>query len=208
MAFLIRAAATDRNPDFSGGTSRLSGVRKKMPFFSILLISLILSLSFFYPRELHAELLQAGEYQVKAAFLLNFANFVQWPQGALSNDTFIIGILGQDPFGSATDSLKGKTVKGRRVVIKRYDDPEDAREAAILFICGSEQRSLPHMMKILKGHTVLTVGDHPGFDRTGVIINMLLVRKRVRFTINLAAAHQAGLEISSQLLKLAQEVIE
>jgi hypothetical protein len=62
---------------------------------------------------------------------------------ALRNDPFIIGILGQDPFDSALDSLKGKTVKGRRVVIKRYDDPEDAREATILFISGSEQRPFP-----------------------------------------------------------------
>jgi hypothetical protein len=208
MAFLIQADAIDCYPDFSGCSSRLSGVRNKMPFFGLFLFILILPLSFSYPREVQAEPIHAGEYQVKAAFLLNFTNFVQWPQGALSDDVFIVGILGQDPFGNYTDSLQGKTVKGRKVVVKRYEDPEDVREAAILFISGSEQRSLPHLLKILKGHPVLTIADHPGFCRSGVMINMHLLQKRVRFNINLTAAHQAGLEISSQLLKLAQEVIE
>lgn len=205
MDFPIQADTIDSHPDFSGCMSCL---REKMSFFSLFLFVLIFPLTFSSPNEVQAEPFQAGEYQVKAAFLLNFANFVQWPQGSLGDDTFIIGILGEDPFGNNTDSLKGKTVKGRRVVIKRYDDPEDAREAAILFISGPEQRSLPHIMKILKGHPVLTIGDHPKFCRSGVMINMHLLRKRVRFNINLTAAHQAGLEISSQLLKLAQEVIE
>lgn len=208
MAFQIRADATDCHPDFSGCTTRLSGLRKKLPFFGLFLFVLILPLSFFSPHEVQAEPYQAGEYQVKAAFLLNFANFIQWPQGALGDDTFTIGVLGQDPFGSASDSLKGKTVKGRKVVIKRYDDPEDAREADILFISASEKRSLPRILKTIKGKSILTVGDSKDFGRSGVMINLLLLRKRVGFEIHLAAAHQAGLEISSQLLKLAQEVFE
>ena len=179
-----------------------------MPIIGLFLFVLILPLTFSFPREVQAEPVKAGEYQVKAAFLLNFANFVQWPQGALGDDTLIVGILGQDPFGNYTDFLQGKTVKGRRVVVKRYDDPEEAREAAILFISDSEQRFLPDLLKILKGHPVLTIADHPGFCRSGVMINMHLLQKRVRFNINLTAAHRAGLEISSQLLKLAQEVIE
>jgi hypothetical protein len=179
-----------------------------MRFSGLFLFAILLYFSFSNPRELQAGTFQAGEYQVKAAFLLNFANYIQWPPTALHDDTFIIGILGQDPFDNACDSLKGKMIKGRRVVVKRFDDPEDAREASILFISKSEQRFLPHILKILKGRPVLTVGDQPGFDRSGVMITMLLVQKRVRFTINLSAAHQNGLEISSQLLKLAQEVIE
>ena len=179
-----------------------------MPFFGLFLFVLILPFSFFSPHEVQAEPIHGGEYQVKAAFLLNFANFVQWPLGALSDDTFIIGILGQDPFGNYTETLKGKTVKGRRVVIKRYDDPEDAREAAILFISASEKRSLPRILKTIKGNSILTVGDSKDFGRSGVMINLLLLRKRVGFEINLAAAQRDGLQISSNLLKLAQEVFE
>lgn len=208
MAFLIRAAACDRDSDSSECRSRLSGLRKRMHFSGLLLSALILSLSLYSPLEVQADPLRAGEYQVKAAFLLNFANFVQWPQGSLGDNTFTIGILGQDPFGSASDSLKGKTVKGRKVVIKRYDDPVDAREADILFISASEKRALPRILKTIKGKSILTVGDSKDFGRSGVMINLLLMRKRVGFEIHLAAAHQAGLEISSQLLKLAQEVFE
>jgi hypothetical protein len=208
MAFLIRADAIDCHPDFLGCMFRLSGLRKKMPFFCIFLFAFILPFSFSSPNEVQAEPFQAGEYQVKAAFLLNFTNFVQWPQGALGGDTFIIGILGQDPFGNAIDSLKGKTVKGRRVIIKRYDDPEDAREADILFISASEKRALPRILKTIRGNSILTVGDSKDFARSGVMINLLLLHKRVGFEINLAAAHRDGLQISSNLLKLAQEVFE
>ncbi|MRR58577.1 MAG: YfiR family protein [Deltaproteobacteria bacterium] len=208
MAVLIRAEAIDCHPHFSGCTSRLSGLRKKLPFFGLFLFVFILPLSFFSPHEVQAEPYQAGEYQVKAAFLLNFANFIQWPQGALGDNTFTIGILGQDPFGSALDSLKGRKVKGRRVVVKRYDDPDDAREADILFISASEKRALPRILKTIKGKSILTVADSKDFGRSGVMINLLLMRKRVGFEINLAAAHHAGLEISSHLLKLAQEVFE
>ncbi|MGA7826691.1 MAG: YfiR family protein [Geobacteraceae bacterium] len=208
MACPFRANAIDRYSAYLRYRKRLSALKGTLLFSGLFLLFLVLGLSFSFPRSLHAAPLQAGEFQVKAAFLLNFANYVQWPAASLDDDVFIIGILGQDPFGSAADSLKGKTAKGRRVVIKRYDDPVAAREAAILYISGSEKRTLSQILKMLKGRPVLTVGDHPGFAQAGVAINMLVVRKRVNFRINLHAAHQAGMEISSQLLKLAQEVVE
>ncbi len=208
MAFLIRKAAVGRDPAGSGRRSRFFAIRGSSAFSSVFLLSLILFFSFSMPRLVRAEHSLAGEYQVKAAFLLNFANFVQWPDGALADDTFTIGVLGQDPFDSAIDSLKGKTFKGRRVVVRRYDEPEDARQADILFISVSEKRVLPHILKTLRGRSILTVGDGKGFGRSGVMINMILLHKRVGFEINLTAAHRDGLKISSQLLKLAQEVIE
>jgi len=208
MAFLIRAAAIDRDSDSSGDLHCSSGIRKIMRLSGLFLLVLTLCLSFVNPRELHAEPLHAEEFQVKAAFLLNFARFVEWPAGALVKDTFTIGILGQDPFDSALDSLAGKTVRGRRVVVRRYEDPEDAREAAILFISASEKRALPRILKTLRGNSILTVGDTKDFGRSGVMINLLLLHKRVGFEINLAAAQRDGLQISSNLLKLALEVIE
>jgi hypothetical protein len=210
MVFLIRKDAIIRDSDSSGYLHCSSALRERMRISSLFLLSLILCLSFFLanPRELHADPLQAGEFQVKAAFLLNFADFVRWPEGALADDTFTIGILGQDPFDSALDSLAGKTARGRRVVVRRYDDPEDARAADILFICASEKRALPRILKTIRGNSILTVGDSKNFGRSGVMINLLLLHKRVGFEINLAAAHRDGLQISSNLLKLAQEVFE
>lgn len=208
MVFLIRTAAIDRDSDSSGDLHCSSGMRKKMSLSGLLLLVLTLCLSFANPRELCAEPLHAEEFQVKAAFLLNFARFVEWPAGALVEDTFTIGILGRDTFGSALDSLAGKTVRGRRVVVRRYEDPEDAREAAILFISASEKRVLPRILKTLRGNSILTVGDTKDFGRSGVMINLLLLHKRVGFEINLAAAQRDGLQISSNLLKLAQGVFE
>jgi hypothetical protein len=174
-------------------------------------LALLMALAFLLPPAscaAYASSQPVGEYHVKAAFILNFANFIEWPNTAPSSDAFIIGILGRDPFEGAIDSLKGKTVKGRKVVIKRYDDPEDARDADILFISASEKRALPRILKSLRNRPVLTVGDSQGFVRSGVMISMVPNGKRVGFEINNRAAQQAGIRISSQLLKLAREVIE
>jgi hypothetical protein len=207
MAFLIRAAAIDRGFDPPGYLSWPSAMRKKMRFSRLFLLILTFCFFFATPRDLLAEPLQAGEYQVKAAFLLNFARFVEWP-ASHAKETFTIGILGRDPFDSALDSLSGKTVRGKRVLVRRYEDPEDAREADILFISASEKRALPRILKTIRGNSILTVGDSKDFSRSGVMINLLLLQKRVGFEINLASAQRDGLQISSNLLKLAQEVIE
>ncbi|HOP41215.1 MAG TPA: YfiR family protein [Geobacteraceae bacterium] len=205
MAFPVHSVSKARVIPWSGYASRSNA---KVRGRELLLLAFYLLLSFTLSPPVFAEQLKAGEYQVKAAFLVNFANFVQWPDGALAKETFTIGILGQDYFGSAVDSLAGKTVKGRRVIVRRYDDPEDARQADILFISASERRTLPRILKTLQGRFILTVGDSEDFGHSGVMINMLLLRKRVGFDINLIAAHREGLRISSHLLKLAQEVIE
>jgi hypothetical protein len=210
MTFLVRKDAISRVSDSSGYLRSSSALQEIMRISGLILFVFFLSLSFSLgnSRTLHAAPLQAEEFQVKAAFLLNFAKFVEWPAGAQARDSFTIGILGQDPFESALDSLAGKTVRGKRVVVRRYDDPEEAREADILFISASEKRVLRQILKTLRGNSILTVGDSKDFGRSGVMINLLLLNKRVGFEINLAAAHRDGLQISSNLLKLAQEVIE
>jgi hypothetical protein len=184
------------------------GARRRLCAPLLLLAALVFLSPAAAPRTARADSPQAGEYQVKAAFLINFAGFVDWPENTGANGSFVIGILGKDPFEGSIDSLKGKTARGKKVVIRRYDDPEEVRDADILFISASEKRALPHIMKTLRSRPVLTVGDHPGFARSGVMINLVLLRKRVGFEVNAQAAQRAGLRISSQLLKLAKEVIE
>ncbi len=174
-------------------------------------LTLLVALAFLLPPApcaAYASSQPVGEYHVKAAFILNFTNFIEWPDTSPSSDAFIIGILGRDPFEGAIDSLNGKIAKGRQVVIKHYDDPEEARDADILFISASEKRALPRIMKALRNRPVLTVGDSQGFTRSGVMIGMVTQGKRVGFEINNRAAQQVGIRISSQLLKLAREVIE
>ena len=146
------------------------------------------------------------EYQVKAAFIYNFAKFVEWPEGAFQNvqAPFIIGILGKDPFGEAMDSLRDKTISGRRLVIKRFVRVEDLEPCHILFINTVEKQHLSRILKITYPWHVLTVGDKKGFIESGEVVNFILLENRIRFEINIDAARRAGLKISAQLLKLAK----
>ncbi len=156
----------------------------------------------------HAEPGPPREYLIKAAFLYNFAKFVEWPAEALPDIGISItfGIVGDNPFGGAFESMEGKTVKGRKVVIRQFKGVQDLKFVHILFVSSSEKKRLPKIMKTIKDWNVLTVGDTEGFTEVGGIINLIIVRNKVRFEINAVNAEQARLKISSKLLKLARGV--
>jgi hypothetical protein len=144
------------------------------------------------------------EYEVKAAFLYNFARFVEWPPEAQRAEPFVIAVLGRDPFGAVLDeTVSGKTVAGRPIQVKRASRVDDVRDAQIVFVCASENKDLPAILKALERPGVLTVGDVDGFAERGGAINFTVQSRRVRFEINPARAEQAHLKMSSQLLKLA-----
>ena len=154
-------------------------------------------------RGLRAEV--APEYQVKAAYLYYFATFVDWPARALERHpgSLVIGVLGADPFGSLLEeTLRGKTAHDRRFVVKRFTRVKDALDSHILFVCASEEERLPIILKALQGAQVLTIGETDGFAERGGQIGLRTEGGKVRFQVNVAAAEQAGLRISSQLLKL------
>ncbi len=176
----------------------------KLVFFCVLFISLQGIPSTF------AQSLPMQEYQVKAAFLFNFGNFIEWPKKAFQNkeSSFVICVLGDNPFGEALDSLEGKTIHGKRVVIRYFTNVDDALNSDILFISNSEQRNLPGILKSLKESPVLTVGDYEGFCQNGGMINLSRIENRIGFEVNDSAALRAGLKISSQLLKLARKIVE
>jgi len=145
-----------------------------------------------------------SEYDVKAAFLFNFAKFVEWPADALPADgTFVIGVAGADPFQRALRDLEGASVAGRRLVVRRWTRLEEAPACQILFISASEEERLPAILQRIGGRPILTVGDADGFAARGVMINFRTREQKIRFEINLASAEAAGLKLSSQLLKLA-----
>jgi uncharacterized protein DUF4154 len=151
----------------------------------------------------------AGEYQVKAAFLYNFAKYVQWPADApvAQTGTFVITILGHDPFGPSLDeTLKGKVIDGLKVVVRRAGSPEDLGASQIVFISDSERGQLPHILKRLEGTATLTVAEMDQFAERGGVIRFRMDGDRVRLDINPGAAARARLKISSELLKLARIV--
>lgn len=150
-----------------------------------------------------------GEYQVKAAFLFNFVKFVEWPAEAFadSNAPLVIGVLGDDPFGSALDqTISGKNINGRQLVIRRLKWGQDLRGCHVLFISSSERNRLSQIIQSLRGASVLTVGETGQFNQQGGIINFVLDASKVRFEINTGVAEQAHLKISSRLMSLAKNV--
>jgi uncharacterized protein DUF4154 len=154
------------------------------------------------------------EYELKAAFLLNFAKFIDWPPDSFASATspFLICVVGQDPFGTALNqSLLGKTMDGRVVQIIRYPnmgDLPDARHCQIVFVSASEKSHFRDVIGVLRGANTLMVGDADGFAAAGGTIEFMLEDNHIRFAINPDAAERADLKISSKLLALAKIVHE
>ncbi len=151
----------------------------------------------------------SSEYQVKAAFLYNFLKFVDWPaDGVSSPATICLGVLGRDPFDDALEALKGKIAKGRKVVVVRFRAMEEVKACDLLFISASEKGRLPQILKLAHNTHLLTVADQDGFCEAGGMINLVFLKNRVGFDVNVGAASRAKLRVSSQLLKLARNVLE
>jgi len=151
-----------------------------------------------------------SEYQVKAAFLFNFPNFVEWPREILADTTttLTIGVLGKDPFGDAFTPFLDKRVKGRKTVVHRSTRLQELPFCHVLFICESERKFLPQILEHVEGRGVLTIGESEGFAQNGVVINFVLQGNKVRFQINVDSAARAGLKLSAKLLELALIVQE
>jgi hypothetical protein len=147
------------------------------------------------------------EYQVKAVFLFNLAQFVQWPPRAFSDATapLVIGVLGEDPFGHYLDeTLRGERVNNRPLILQRYRRISDAKNCHVLFISRSEANNLDQIFAALRGRNVLTVGDAEDFIARGGMIRLVTENKKIRIRLNLNAVRAAGLTISSKLLRLAE----
>lgn len=174
----------------------------------LLLLLLVESLAL-APQLAIAQDYQAGEYELKAAFLCNFTKFVEWPSSTDSDSRapLQLCILGRDPFGSALQQvIADRPPNARPLLIRHLRGSEDLRSCHVLFISSSEWTSAPRIFKALEGAGVLTVGDTNHFAEKGGVIELFLVNKQVRLVINSAAASRGGLRISSKLLALAQIV--
>ncbi len=149
------------------------------------------------------------EYQIKAAFLFNFARFVEWPAAAFgsSDSPLSLCVLGEDPFGSALDeTVRGEKVRDRRLEVRRTSEVVDLDACQLVFVSASERSRLAEILSALGSRSVLTVGEVEEFAARGGVINFVLVDNRVRFEINPGAAKRSGLKISSELLRLGRIV--
>jgi len=152
---------------------------------------------------------RTSEYQLKAVFLFNFVQFVDWPPSATqdSQPSLLIGILGDDPFGTFLDEIvRGERLGARSIQVRRYRRIADIEECNILFISRSENERVPEILSAVKNRPVLTVSDGDGFASQGGIIQFFTDKNRIRIRINLDAAQAANLTISSKLLRVAEVV--
>jgi len=151
---------------------------------------------------------RALEYRVKAAFLFNFVRFVEWPERRSSARTpFVIGVYGDDPFGSILrQTTRGKAVADRAIEVRRAADLGEAGDCDVLFVSDSERDTLAQILESLRGAGVLSVGESDSFLDDGGMINFVIDSERVRFEVDLDSVRAEGLDLSSQLLKVAHNV--
>ena len=154
------------------------------------------------------------EHEIKAAYLYQFARYVEWPPKAVEGDAFVIGVLGPDPLGSYLDKIAAtKTVQEKKIVVRRFASAKDYRSCHILFISGGAtedgdrtklEERLNAALEITKGSPVLLVSETVDFARKGAAINFLVDQEenRIKVEINRDAERLAGLKISSKLLGL------
>ena len=167
------------------------------------------------------------EYKIKAAFIYNFLRTVEWPPDSWheTNASFRVGIIGEDPFGKQLDPLETKSVQNRRIELVRYASlakegqtekeridrasslTESLRSCHILFICRSEEESIPLIIQAVEGFPVLLVGESHRFLENGGMFNFIPEAQKGDFEIHLTLCKRARLHLSSKLLHIAQRVI-
>lgn len=162
-----------------------------------------------------AEVGALTEYEIKVGLLYQFAVYTQWPKEALPDggSEFVLGIIGEDPFGNALDFLRGKTVKSRKFTVKHVANAQEIDRCHMLFICASEKTNVLQILTAVEKSSVLTISEVDQFIEQGGMINFVLVKKTarseyVRFEINKAAAEQAGLKLHSGFLKAANRLVQ
>ena len=151
-----------------------------------------------------------SEYREKANFLAVFPKFVEWPEGAFpsAQAPLLICIFGNFSFGtSLAEQTRGAFIRGRQMEIRWVRNEEALRSCHILFVSRSEGKRYTRIFKAIQGASVLTVGETPDFMASGGAIDFLIEEERLQFAVNIGAANNAHLRISSNMLALAHHVI-
>jgi hypothetical protein len=146
------------------------------------------------------------EHRVKAVFLFNFAQFVVWPESAFVGpaEPLVVGILGDDPFDAYLDEVvRGEKVNNRPIEVRRFRKLEDVKACHVLFVSPSEASRMESILASMKQRHVLTVGESDVFFRKGGMVNFATENGKIRLKINLEQVQDAGLTVSSKLLRLA-----
>jgi len=147
------------------------------------------------------------EFALKAAYIYNFVQFVEWPDVAFADAKapIVVTVLGDNPFGTALEqATRGKTVRGRDIAVRYAPDAAAARGSHVLFVAAPFAAQSAATLKAAGGPSVLTVSDAEGFCAAGGCIRFFAEDNRIRFEINPAAANRAGVKLQAKLLQLAR----
>jgi hypothetical protein len=148
------------------------------------------------------------EYQVKAAYILNFVNLTEWPAAALGapSNPFRICVSGTSPLRSVLeDTIKGESVHGHPLLVERLMR-ESAQACHVVFVPASDNAQTAELLRALGPAAVLTIGETDGFLRAGGVVRFLVDQGHVRFDVNRRSAERHGLTLSSRLLRVARSV--
>jgi len=200
---LTRPSPSQFPPRFLRGRSPgARGTQFLLLFVSVFSIALVSS-------EYSSAQVHPTESQVKAAYLYNFGKFVRWQDQSANAASIKICVLGKDPFGTVLDStVAGESIDGRKIIVKRVVKVQDAATCNILYISSSEESRLGFILSSVQHFAPLTVSDMPNFVERGGIIEFVEQQGKIRFEVNLLAAEQSHVSLSSELLKVAVKVID
>src|SRR5437016_12457853 len=144
----------------------------------------------------------SSEYLVKAGFIYNFAKLVEWPAASFTSpgQPIVIGVLGSDSFATTLERVvEGKKIEVRPFSVKRLNAAKDSKDCAcqMLFIASAESTHAEAIIQLLKGASVLTIAETPGFSKQGGIINFVLGDGKAAFELNVDAAKHAAMKLGS-----------
>lgn len=144
-----------------------------------------------------------AEQEIKAAYLYNFAKFVDWPEG---KSQLHLCLLNKGPVAGALEALKDKSVGERRLALFYPEASSNLTECDMLFLGEAEDRNLERIVAVTQGRRVMVVGDGEGYAQRGTMFNFYQEGGKIRFEINYPAVRRSGLKISSKLLSLGKMV--
>ena len=187
----------------------LRGRNRGAPGSQFLLLFVSVFFTAFLSSEYSSAQVHPTESQVKAAYLYNFGKFVRWQDQSPNTASIKICVLGKDPFGTVLDStVAGESIDGRKIIVKRVVKVQDAATCNILYISSSEESRLGFILSSVQHFAPLTVSYIPNFAERGGIIEFVEQQGKIRFEVNLLAAEQSHVSLSSELLKVAIRVID
>ena len=152
---------------------------------------------------------KASVDDLKAAFVFQFANYVQWPDSCFKDASapIVIGIVRNDGISKTlAAAVRGKTVGARSIQVVDVADEKAADGCHILFIDAKDDKKVDDFLATVRAKPVLTVSDDDNFTSEGGVIRLFLRDSKLRIEINIDEAGRSGLTISSKLLSLAQVV--